>query len=50
MTLIVGKKDIRFVFEKSWTNSYVPGLLQYAERSKKKLFKDIYSKLDEAGS
>ena len=49
MTLIVGKRDIRSVFEKSWTNSYVPGLLQYAERSKK-LFKDIYSKLDEAGS
>lgn len=50
MTLIIGKKDIRSSFEKIWTNAYVPGLLQYAEKSKKKIFKDIYNKLDEAGT
>ena len=35
MALLIGKKDIRSVFEKAWTTSYVSGFLQYAERSKK---------------
>ena len=34
----MGKKDVRSVFEKSWTNSFVSGLLLYAERSQKKIF------------
>ena len=39
MALLIGKKDIRSVFEKAWTTSYVSGLLQYAERSLKKFLK-----------
>ena len=35
MGLITGKKDIRSAFEKAWTHKYLPGLLLYAERSKK---------------
>ena len=49
MSLIMGKKDVRSVFEKTWSNSFVSGLLLYAERSKKKMLRDIYAKLDEAG-
>ncbi len=45
----MGKKDVRSVFEKTWSNSFVSGLLLYAERSKKKMLRDIYAKLDEAG-
>ena len=49
MALIIGKNNIRAHFEKMWTSTYVPGLLQYADRTKKKKFKDIYAKLEEAG-
>ena len=49
MNLIMGKKDIRSVFERTWTGNFVSGLLQYAERSKKKALKDVYAKLNEAG-
>ena len=49
MGLIVGRKDIRTAFEKAWSTSYVPGLLLYGERSKKKAIKEIYSTLVESG-
>ena len=48
--MIIGKKDIRALFEKAWTASYVPALLLYGERSKKKTIKDIFSKLVETGT
>ena len=44
MALLIGKKDIRSVFEKAWTTSYVSGLMQYAERSLKKKFVQILKK------
>ena len=47
--MITGKKDMRSAFEKAWTHKYLPGLLLYAKRSKKKVFSDILVKLDEAG-
>ena len=50
MGLIVGDKDIRGSFEKAWTSSYVPALLQYGERSRKKSIQDIYTKLSESGT
>ena len=45
----MGKKDVRSMFERTWTGNFVSGLLQYAERSKKRALRDIYAKLDEAG-
>ena len=48
MSLIMGKKDIRSVFERTWTSNFVYSLLQYAEGSKK-ILREIYAKLDEAG-
>ena len=47
--MIIGKKDIRTLFEKSWVMSYVPAWLLFGERSKKKTIKNIYSLIDEAG-
>ena len=49
MALIIGKKDIRSLFQKAWTTMYVPALLLFGERSKKKVIRDILSKLVEAG-
>ena len=50
MGLIIGRKDIRAVFEKVWSTSYVPGLLLFGERSKKKAIKDIHATLVESGT
>ena len=49
MSLIMGKKDVKSVFERNWTSGFVSGLLQYGERSKKKALREIYAKLDKAG-
>ena len=49
MAMIIGKKDIRTLFEKAWTVTFVPALLLFGERSKKKVIKDIFSNLVEAG-
>ena len=49
MAMIIGKKDIKSLFEKAWTTTYVPALLQYGERSKKKILRDILSDLIETG-
>ena len=48
MGLVVGKADIRSSFERAWT-SYVPALLNYGERSKKKAIKEIHSQLVDTG-
>ena len=50
MGLIVGDKDIRGLFEKAWASSYVPALLEYGERSRKKSIQHIYAKLSEPGT
>ena len=49
MGLIVGKTDIRSSFERAWTASFVPALLEYGERSKKKAIKDIHSQVVDTG-
>lgn len=49
MGLIVGKADIRSSFERAWTASFVPALLQYGERSKRKAIKDIHSGVVDTG-
>ena len=46
MAIIIG---IRAHFEKAWTAAYVPALLMYGERSKKRVLKDIFSDMMEAG-
>ena len=50
MALIVGKSDIRVVFEQAWTATFVPALLEYGERSKKKAIKDIHAQLEGTGN
>ena len=49
MALIIGKDDIRAVFEKAWIITYVPALLLFGKRSKKKHIKDIFSQCIETG-
>ena len=49
MGLIIGRADIRAAFEKAWTASYVPSLLRYGERSKRKVMKGIHLQLVETG-
>ena len=49
MGLIVGKADIRVAFERAWTGVFVPALLEYGERSRKKAIKDIHSQLIDTG-
>ena len=49
MALIVGKADIRASFERKWTSSFVPALLLYGERSKKKSLTAIHSQLVDTG-
>ena len=49
MGLIIGKPDIRMAFEKAWASVYVPSLLKYGERSKKKSIKEIFIQLVESG-
>ena len=47
MGLIIGKADFRTDFERAWTVSYVPSLLKYGERSKRKAMKETYLQLVE---
>lgn len=47
--MIIGKKDIKSLFEKAWTSDCVPALLLYGERSKKKALKNILSDMIETG-
>ena len=49
MGMIIGRADIRSAFERAWTVSYVPSLLRYGERSKKKVMKEIHLQLVETG-
>ena len=49
MGLIIGKADFRTAFERAWTVSYVPSLLKYGERSKRKAMKETYLQLVETG-
>ena len=49
MAIIVGRSDIRASFERRWTASYVPGLILYGERSKKKSLKEIHAQLVDSG-
>ena len=49
MGMIVGKADIRLLFEKAWVTTYVPALLLFGERGRKKVVKDIFSRLVETG-
>ena len=49
MGLIIGRADIKTAFERAWTASYVPSLLKYGERSKRKTMKEIYLQLVETG-
>ncbi len=49
MSIIVGKKDARAQFEKLWINSFVPGLLLYAERSNNKVLRKIFCESVSAG-
>ena len=46
MGMIIGRSDINTAFERAWTASYVPSLLRYGERSKRKA---IYLQLVETG-
>ena len=47
MGMIVGKADIRLLFEKACVTTYVPALLLFGERGRKKVVKDIFSRLVE---
>lgn len=47
--MIIGKPDIRSMFEKAWVTCYVPALLQFGGRGRKKSIKDTLSKLVETG-
>ena len=49
MGMIVGKAYIPLLFEKAWVISYVPALLLFGERGRKKVVKNIFSRLVETG-
>ena len=48
MALIIDEKDIRVSFEHTWT-SFVPGILSYAEKSRKKGVINSLALLQETG-